>query len=134
VKAETHLVFQGRCAEAFRSYHQLLGGTLDSLIRYADTPLATTVPAEWRDKVVHATLTLPGGSRLLGADVPPGSFERPQGFFVLLALDGVAEVERVFSELGRDGSVKMPLQKTFWSPCFGVVVDRFGVPWEITVG
>jgi PhnB protein len=133
VKAEAHLLFQGQCAEAFRTYHQLLGGTLDSLIRYAETPLATTVPAEWRDKIVHATLTLPGGARLMGADVAPGSFDRPQGFLVLLALGDIAEAERVFSTFASNGSVKMPLQKTFWSPCFGVLVDRFGIPWEITV-
>ena len=69
----------------------------------------------------------------LGADVLPEQFERPQGMYILAALRDATEAQRVFDALADGGSVRMPLQKTFWSPSFGVVVDRFGTPWEITV-
>ena len=82
---------------------------------------------------MHATLSLADGNALLGADVLPEQFEQPQGFCVLAALRNAAEARRVFDALADGGSVRMPLHQTFWSPSFGVVVNRFGTPWEITV-
>jgi PhnB protein len=129
MRIEPHLTFRGECEEAFRFYERLFGGTL-VLLSYGSSPAAASVPEAWRSKIVHATLSLPGGHALLGADVEQS--ERPQGFYVLAALRDGAEATRVFDALADGGSVGMPLQKTFWSPAFGVVVDRFGTPWEIT--
>jgi len=103
------------------------------VMSYGSSPAAATVPEDWRSKIVHATLTLPDGNSLLGADVLPEQFEKPQGFYVLVALRDVEQARRVFDELADGGSVRLLLDKTFWSPSFGVVVDRFGTPWEITV-
>ncbi len=132
MRIEPHLIFCGNCEEAFRLYERLFGGML-TLLSYGASPAASTVPDEWRSKIVHATLALADGNALLGADVLPKHFERPQGFSVLAALRDAAESQRIFDALADGGSVRMPLQKTFWSPAFGVVVDRFGTPWEITV-
>ena len=132
MRMEPHLTFAGNCDEAFRFYERLFGGKLFAM-SYGSSPAAADVPEAWRSKIVHATLTLPDGKTLLGADVLPEQFERPQGFYVLAALRDAVEAERVFAALAEGGSVRMPLQKTFWSPSFGAVVDRFGTPWEITV-
>ena len=125
----THLVFSGQCREAFEFYARTLGGTIEGMLAYGDTPAASGMPADWSAKIVHATLSI-GCQKLMGADVLPKDYERPQGFYVLLN-EEPSKVRAVFEALAEGGSVRMPLQKTFWSPAFGVVVDRFGIPWEI---
>lgn len=132
MRVEPHLTFGGDCEEAFRFYERLFGGSL-VLLSWGASPAAASVSADWRDKIIHATLTLPDGNALLGADVPAAQHDRPQGFYVLVALPDAADARRVFDALANGGSIRMPLEKTFWSPAFGVVVDRFGTPWEITV-
>ena len=79
----------------------------------------------------HGSITV-GGMLLSGADVRPETYEPPRGFFVLLSVPTLAEAERVFTLLAEGGSVRSPLQPTFWSPAFGVLVDAFGVPWEVS--
>jgi PhnB protein len=123
-----HLTFDGRCREAFEFYARTFSGTIATMMRYADSPM--DVPAEWREKIIHATMHV-GGRVLAGADIVPDRYERPQGFYVVLA---VPNPQPVFDALAEGGNVLMPLQKTFWAESFGVVVDRFGIPWEITIG
>ena len=125
-----HLHFDGQCEVAFRFYQRLLGGEITTMMKYGDSPLADTVEPRWRDRILHATLKL-GDQELLGADVMPKDYARPQGFSVLLSLGGLAEAKRVFDALADGGRIHMPFQKTFWSEGFGVVTDRFGAPWEI---
>ena len=132
MRVETHLKFRGACEEAFRCYERLFGGKL-FLLSYGSSPAASTEPEDWRSKIVHAKLALADCSRLLGADVLPEQYEPPQGFYVLAAARDREEAQRVFDALADGGSVRMPLQKSFWSAAFGVVVDRFGTPWEITI-
>src|SRR4051812_23638493 len=122
-----HLVFPGTCEEAFQFYARLLDGRVTSQT-YGASPGAETLTPEWRTKVIHATLTL-GDRELLGADVRPEEYEKPAGFYLLLPVVGLTNTQRVFDALADGGSVKMPLQRTFWSAAFGVVVDRFAVPW-----
>jgi PhnB protein len=93
--------------------------------------MADQAPPEWRDKILHATLTL-GGTALSGADVL--SYQRPQGFQIQLNLDDVAAAERIFTQFAEGGEVTVPLQQTFWAQRFGAVVDRYGVPWSINCG
>jgi PhnB protein len=126
-----HLVFKGQCEAAFQFYERALGGRIVTMLRYGDSPMADQVAAEWRGKIVHASLTI-GGQLLAGADVLPEQYERPQGFFVLLSPKDPVETERLFYALAQNGEVRMALQKTFWSPAFGMVVDQFGVPWELS--
>jgi len=125
----THLIFSGQCREAFEFYARTLGGTIEGMLAYGDTPSSSGMPADWSTKIAHATLRI-GGRKLMGADVLPKDYERPQGFYVLVNAEP-AKASALFEALAEGGSVKMPLEKTFWSPAFGVVVDRFGIPWEV---
>ncbi len=126
-----HLVFDGRCEAAFRFYEELLGAKLGTLVRYGDTPMAKDVPPDWQDKIVHGSLHV-GDAVVAGADVPPGKYEPPRGFYLLLSPTELSVGERTFAALADQGTVRMPLQKTFWTAAFGVVVDRFGIPWEVS--
>ena len=125
-----YLSFNGQCEAAFKLYEQCLGGQLGPIFRYAGTPLSDQVPADWQDKVMHGSLTI-GGQVLMGGDVAPESYEAPKGFSLSLQIKSTAEAERIFNELGKDGRVTLPLEKTFWAERFGMVVDRFGIPWLI---
>ena len=124
-----HLSFSGQCREALSFYAQLFGGDL-KMLTYGDTPMAKDVPADWGDKIVHATLSF-DGSELAGSDVQPEHYRQPQGFSVLVDVEGVEKARRIFAALAEGGSIALPIQETFWSPAFGVVVDRFRTPWEI---
>ena len=125
-----YLFFNGDCEAAFKFYEQCLGGRIDGMRTHADAPAETDVPSEWRDKILHARLIV-GDNVLMGSDVPPGSYEKPQGFFVHLQLKDPAEAERIFHAMAEGGTVKMPIQQTFWTISFGMVVDRFGIPWMV---
>lgn len=126
-----HLSFNGQCEAAFKFYERCLGGKM-FMLAYGNSPLAKEVSPEWRGKIVHASLSVSNGE-LAGADVPqPEHYQRPQGFNVLLSVDDPVDAERIFHALVENGDVRMPMQKTFWSPCFGVLVDQFGIPWEIS--
>lgn len=124
-----HLSFDGNCEAAFRAYQRILGGELLSLT-YAESPLSGQVPADWQSKIMHATLRI-GDEELLGADVFPGTAVRHEGFAVMLEIAGVERGRTIFVALAEGGSIKMPFEQTFWSPGYGMLVDRFGVPWEI---
>ncbi len=126
----THLCFDGECEAAFRTYERILGGKVTLMLRYGDSPMAGQVPPECHDRIVHAGLELDGHA-LLGADVFPGDFERPRGFYVTLTVKDVERAKLLFESLADGGEVRMPFQATFWSAGFGVLIDRFGVPWEI---
>jgi PhnB protein len=130
MKLAPHLVFGGQCKAAFQFYEPCLGGKIEFMLTYGDSPMAEQVPPEWRAKIVHATLTL-GDSTLIGSDVLPEQYEKPQGFHLLLIIDDPAEADRIYRELAENGTAQMPLQETFWAARFGVLVDQFGISWEI---
>jgi PhnB protein len=130
MQMNAYLSFKGQCEEAFRCYERAFGGQLGTIFRYAGSPMADQVPADWQDKVMHTTLTL-DGLVLMGGDVAPDQFEAPKGFSMSLTMTSEADAERVFNELAKDGRVIMALQKTFWADRFAHVVDRFGIPWLI---
>lgn len=125
-----YLSFKGECEEAFTFYEQCLGGQLGAIFRYEGSPMADQVPADWQDKVMHGNLTV-GNQPLMGADVVPEAYEAPKGFSISLQIKSIADAERIFHDLARDGKVVMPFEKTFWAARFGMVVDRFGIPWLI---
>jgi PhnB protein len=93
--------------------------------------MAQQVAPEWRSKIVHATLAFEGG-QLLGVDMPPGTYKPPQGFFVMIRVGAPDKAQAVFNALSEGGTIQMPFQPTFWSAGFGVLVDRFGIPWEVS--
>jgi PhnB protein len=129
VQITPHLLFDGQCREAFAAYQRILGGKLMTLMTYGESPLAERIDPEFPERIVHATLDI-DGVELAGADVMPRDYQEPRGFFVALTLD-VDRARAVFAALAEGGQIRLPFQPTFWSPGFGVLVDRFAIPWEI---
>ena len=126
----THLHFGGNCREAFDFYAKTFGGTIVFAMTYAESPNAGDVPAEARNKIIHARIDL-GGQFLLGCDAPAQHYHAPQGFNVMAAVDKPAEAERIFNALAEGGQVTMPFGETFWAHRFGMCTDRYGVPWMV---
>ncbi|HET7840038.1 MAG TPA: VOC family protein, partial [Terriglobia bacterium] len=122
MEVSPHLTFKGQCEAAFEFYARILGGTIVTMLAYRNSPIAEQVPPEWRSKIVHASLMV-GHIRLAGADALPADYEPPRGFYVLLSVDDPADARRKFQALAENGTVRMPIQTTFWSPAFGVLVD-----------
>ncbi len=127
----THLVFNGNCAEAMRFYERTLGGKLQTLMTFGESPIADQLPPGNAGRILHATLIFDGGV-LMAADV---SISQPypgmHGFSVSLGCSTVDEAKRLYDTLAKGGKVTMPLQKTFWAEAFAMLTDRFGTPWMI---
>jgi len=130
MQVNPYLSFNGQCEAAFTFYEQCLGARLGAIFRYSGSPMADQVPPDWQDKVMHGSVTI-GGQVLMGGDVTPLSYEEPKGFNLSIQIGDTSEAERIFHELARDGTITMPLEKTFWAARFGMVRDRFGIPWLI---
>ena len=130
MQVSPYLSFNGQCELAFKLYEQSIGGHCGPIFRYGGSPMADQVPPDWQDKIMHGSIAV-GGLVLMGADVVPLSYEQPKGFSLSVQISDVSEAERIFKDLSQDGSVIMPLEKTFWAARFGMVIDRFGVPWTI---
>ena len=125
-----YLTFNGRCEAAFRFYETCLGARITYMTTYGETPAAEHSPPEMRDKVIHARLFL-GDDVLMGSDAPQDQYEGTRGFSVTLGIDEPAEAERIFHALAEGGSVCMPIEETFWAIRFGMLIDRFGIPWMV---
>jgi PhnB protein len=95
-----------------------------------ELPRADTVPAEWQTKVMHGSVTV-GEQVVMGADLIPDRYEEPKGFSLSLHMKSAREAHLVSHELAKEGRVLLPLEKTFWAERFGMVIDRFGIPWMI---
>ncbi len=125
-----YLVFDGSCEEAFKFYEKTLGGKIKAMMTFEGSPMAKQMPEEWQAKIMHTTLEI-GGQLLMGSDARGEHYHKPQGFSVSLSIEKVADAERVFAAFAEGGKVQMPLQQTFWAERFGMVADRFGIPWMI---
>jgi len=129
---DTYLFFDGNCAEAMRFYEQTFAGKLEAMMKFDEGP--APCPEGGAGRIMHASLDL-GGRRLLASDtVPKYPHLGFAGFSVSLGFASADEARRVFDALADGGKVMMPLGKTFWSEVFGMVTDRFGVPWMIGGG
>ena len=125
-----YLYFDGQCEEAFKFYQKCLGGKITFMMSWEDSPMAGQTPPGWAMKILHAALASDDGL-LEGCDAMPGEYKKPQSFCVMLKPKGAAEAERIFRALAEDGTVQIPMAQTFWALRFGMVVDRFGMPWLI---
>ena len=131
---QPYLFFGGRCDETLEFYRTALGAQVDFLMRYKESPEPLPpgrIPPGFENKVMHATFRI-GGTTLMASDgcEEGGSFT---GFSLSLAVPTEAEANRAFTALAAGGQVTMPLTKTFWSPCFGMLTDRFGIGWMVSV-
>ena len=125
-----YLLFNGNCEAAFKFYEQVLSGKIEGMLTHAGTPAEVKVPTEWRDKILHARMTV-GDAVLMASDAPPGHYDQPKGFSVSIQLKDLADAERIFHALAESGTVQMPFQPTFWSAGFGMCVDQFHIPWMV---
>ena len=98
---------------------------------FGESPVARQVPAQWREWIAHATLTLEK-SEIAGADISPDEFKKNEGFYLLLEPESLIETEKLFQALSENGDVKTSLQEMFWSVAYASLVDKFGIPWEIS--
>ncbi len=134
VTIQPYLFFGGRCEAALEFYRTALGAQVDLLKRYQDNPECLppgVLPPGWDSKVMHASFRI--GDTGLHASDGCGEGTAFGGFSLSLALPTVADVDRAFAALADGGQIGMPLAKTFWSERFGMVTDRFGLGWMVTV-
>lgn len=132
MQLNTYVHFKDNCEAAFAYYVQHLGAKLGEVHRYGGSPAMGMAPADFGNKILHAQLHL-GGTVLFGSDSPPSQYAPPAGMTLSLSAASVAEAERVFAALADGGRIIMPLAKSFFAERFGMVHDRFGVPWMVTV-
>jgi PhnB protein len=125
-----YLYFDGQCEEAFKFYEKCLGGKITFMMTYEGSPMAGQAPPGYARKILHAGLASSDGV-LEGCDAPPGEYKKPQSFCVMLRPKDAAEADRIFNALAEEGTVQIPCGETFWALRFGMVVDRFGMPWLI---
>ena len=132
---QPYLFFEGRSEEAAEFYRRTLGAEVTMMVRYKDSPEPPPpgmVPPGSENKVMHMALRI-GESVVMASDGSCAGKPNFQGFSLSLTVKDGAEADRVFAALADGGQVKMPLGKTFFSPRFGMVADRFGVSWMVIV-
>ena len=126
-----YLMFNGRCEEAINFYKAELGAEVLALLRFKENPPpADKVPANWDNKVMHSSFKI-GDTQIKATDGDSADKPGFSGVTLSIQVNNEAEAERAFNGLSKGGQVKMPLGKTFFSPRFGMVSDRFGVSWMV---
>ncbi|HWQ38513.1 MAG TPA: VOC family protein [Burkholderiales bacterium] len=133
MRVEPYLFFEGTCRQAIDFYRRTLGAEVETIMRYKEapeTPPPGMVPPGWDDKVMHASF-LVGETRVMASDGKSPGPPAFNGFSLSIAVPDVVQGECLFNALADGGKVTMPFGKTFWSPGFGMVTDRFGVSWMI---
>jgi PhnB protein len=132
MQVQPYLYFGGKCEEAIAFYKKAIGAEVAMLMRFKDAPDPAMAPPGAQDKVMHASLRI-GENTVLVSDGRCEGQQSFQGFSLFLRAANEAEADRLFNALADGGKVQMPLAKTFFSPCFGSAVDRFGVTWLVGV-
>ncbi len=129
-----YLFFDGNCADAMRYYQRTLGGEIEAMLTYGESPEKDKIPEGGEDRIMHASLRI-GELRLLASDCNPGeTYDGMKGFSLSLSYPTPDEARRIFNKLSDGGKVTLPLGSTFWSDAFGMVTDRFGTPWMLSGG
>jgi PhnB protein len=128
MKIENYIFFTDQCREAMTFYAKALGGKIEAMMTYGDSPPGPHNTPEMANKVIHARLVA-GDAVLMASDGPEA--EMRKGFAVAIQADTPAEVDRIFNALSEGGAVTMPVGETFFSKRFGMLTDKFGVPWMV---
>jgi len=133
MQLQPYLFFDGRCEEAVEFYRRTLGAEVEMMMRFKDSPEPPpNATPDNADKVMHTSFRI-GDTKVMASDGRCQGRPSFQGFALSLSARDEAEAERLFNALGDGGAVQMPLAKTFFSPRFGMVTDRFGVCWMVVV-
>lgn len=131
---QAYVFFQGRCDEALRFYGETLGAQVMFQMRYKDAPAEVKREADPKtdDMVMHASVKI-GDSIVMMSDDCMSTNVTHSGFNLSLTADNAADAEKLFNALADGGQIRLPFQATFWSKGFGMVADRFGIGWMVTV-
>ncbi|MES2947610.1 MAG: VOC family protein [Pseudomonadota bacterium] len=133
-KIDSYLFFDGDCADAMRFYQRTLGGEIEMMMTYGESPDKEQIPKGGEDRILHASLRI-GEMRLLASDCSPGEpYDGMKGFSLSLSYPTPEEAKSMFKKLSDGGKVSLPIGPTFWSDAFGMLVDQFGTPWMISGG
>lgn len=132
MQIQPYLFFDGRCEEAIEFYKRALGAEIGMLMRWKDSPDKSMCTPENENKVMHSSLTI-GDSRVMLSDGRNTGTPKFEGFALTINAKDEADADRKFNALADGGQVTMPLSKTFFSPRFGMVADKFGMHWMIMV-
>jgi PhnB protein len=132
MQVQPYLMFNGRCEDAIEFYRKAVGAETKMLMRFKESPDPTMISPGSENKVMHAEIRI-GESTVLCSDGRCTGQLAFEGFSLTLIVANESEAERLFAKLGEGGQVQMPLTKTFFSPRFGMVADKFGVSWMIYV-
>lgn len=130
MKLNPYLSFDGDCEAAFKFYERVLGGKIGDKMTWGESPEKMESPADWDSKIMHMEMTL-GDDEIMGSDSPPGYFKEPQGTYLTISVEDPEKAENIFAALSENGTITMPIQKTFWAARFGMVTDQFGTPWMV---
>jgi PhnB protein len=131
-RLDAYIFFDGNCAEAMSFYEGALRGKIENLMKAGDSPDAASLPPGAADRVMHAHLIFDNGNLMASDWMAPEPFEGRHGFSLSLTANR-DEAQRLFDELSAGGQVTLPFGKTFWSDGFGMLVDRFGTAWMVSV-
>jgi len=129
---EPYLFFDGRADEALAFYRKALGAEVEMMMRFKESPEPANIPPGSEEKIMHAKFRV-GDSRIMASDGHCGGKPSFQGFALSLSTADPAVADRWFTALAEGGQIQMPVTKTFFSPRFGMVADRFGVSWMVLV-
>jgi PhnB protein len=127
-----YLVFNGRCEEAIEFYRKAIGAKVEMMMRFKDAPEQSMISPGHEEKIMHASLKI-GATMFFASDGRCEPNSRFSGFSLSLEAADEAAAKAFFNALADGGQIHMPLTKTFYSPCFGMVVDRFGVTWMVII-
>ncbi|MCW8126167.1 VOC family protein [Microbulbifer halophilus] len=125
-----YLNFDGQCKEAFEFYAEVLGGEIVFMSTFAEAPDDVDCSPGLKDKIMHAQLKV-GEQIIMASDASPQNYDIPQGINITIGVDTPEEAERIYEALSEGGTVRMPMEETFWAKRFAVFSDRFGIPWMV---
>lgn len=126
-----YMLFDGDCASAMNFYQKVFAGRIEALTTVGESPMASQFPPSSAHRVIHASLSFDGNTLMASDWMAPEPYPGINGTRFTLTCQGVEEANRLFTELSAAGQVQMPLQKTSWAKAFGMLVDRYGAPWQV---
>ena len=133
MQVQAYLSFGGRCEEALEFYKRSIGAEVTGLLRWKESPdPAMKAPPHYEEKIMNAAFRI-GDTSLMADDGMGAKKAEFKGMTLAIEVADDAEAQRVFTALGEGGIVQMPLMKTFWASSFGMLTDKFGVPWMVNV-
>ena len=132
ILVQPYLFFGGRCEEALEFYGTAIGAKIERLVRFKESPEPQGLPDCFDDKVMHASVRI-GKTTFMVSDGQCEGDQNFDGFSLSITVPDIVQAENIFAALAQNGLVVMPLEKTFWAPRFGMLQDRFGVSWMVSV-